>query len=100
VVICDTPSAGHDTVMLDYTDCAVDGEPAVAYIDEDRVPRRVAASRPTPPATSARVRDTQPTIQSEDLRCGLHSVSLTPGGTHRQGIYPPSYEPPGGTGTS
>lgn len=44
IVVCDTPSAGHDTVMLDYTDCGPNGEPAVAYIDEDRVPRRVADS--------------------------------------------------------
>lgn len=41
VVICDTPAAGPDTVMLDYT---APGEPAVVYIDEDRVPRRIADS--------------------------------------------------------
>jgi hypothetical protein len=41
VVICDTPAAGHDAVMLDYTG---PGEPTVAYIDEDRIPRRVADS--------------------------------------------------------
>lgn len=43
VVICDTPSAGHDTVILDYSERESE-EPAVAYIDEDRVPRRVAES--------------------------------------------------------
>jgi hypothetical protein len=42
VVICDTPSGGHDTVMLDYTTGT--DEPAVAYVDEDRIPRRVAES--------------------------------------------------------
>lgn len=42
VVICDTPSGGHDTVMLDYT---VEGdEPAVVYVDEDRVARPLAPS--------------------------------------------------------
>lgn len=44
VVICDTPSGGHDTVMLDYSESGPQGEPAVSYIDEDRVPRRIADS--------------------------------------------------------
>jgi hypothetical protein len=39
VVICGTPSGGHDTVMLDY---AAGPEPAVVYVDEDRIPRRIA----------------------------------------------------------
>ena len=39
-VVC--PSGGHDTVMLDYTRLNADGEPSVAYIDEDRGPRTVA----------------------------------------------------------
>ena len=30
IVFCDTPSAGHDTVMLDYRSSS--SEPAVAYI--------------------------------------------------------------------
>jgi hypothetical protein len=40
VVVCETPSAGHDTVMLDYSRALP--EPEVAYIGEDRVPRVVA----------------------------------------------------------
>lgn len=42
IVIAMTPSGGHDTVMLDYTTCSAEGEPSVVYVDEDRIPRRIA----------------------------------------------------------
>lgn len=44
VVICDTPSAGHDTVMLDYRKCGTEGEPQVVYIDDDRTILPLAAN--------------------------------------------------------
>ena len=42
VVIAATPSGGHDTVMLDYSDCPPSAEPTVVFVDEDRVPRMLA----------------------------------------------------------
>jgi hypothetical protein len=44
LVVGVTPSGGHDTVMLDYRHSGPQGEPRVAYVDEDRVPRIVADS--------------------------------------------------------
>lgn len=44
VVLCAMPSGGHDVVMLDYSESGPEGEPTVAYIDEDRIPRQVANS--------------------------------------------------------
>jgi hypothetical protein len=43
IVIADTPSSGHDTVMLDYRN-AEPGRPSVVYVDEDRIPRKIAGS--------------------------------------------------------
>ncbi|MCM0673379.1 SMI1/KNR4 family protein [Micromonospora phytophila] len=44
VVLGVTPAAGPDTVMLDYSETGPGGEPAMVYVDEDRIPRRIAAS--------------------------------------------------------
>jgi hypothetical protein len=44
VVICDMPSGGHDVVMLDYSGMRHECEPSVAYVDGDRIPRRIADS--------------------------------------------------------
>ena len=35
VAICDTPSAGHEMVFLDYRECGRDGEPGVGYIEQE-----------------------------------------------------------------
>lgn len=44
IVFCIAPAGAHVAVMLDYQGCGPTGEPSVAYIEEDRVPRTIAAT--------------------------------------------------------
>jgi hypothetical protein len=66
LIICDTPSGGHDYVMLDYRECGPKGEPRVVHAVQGEGLRGLTVLAPDFAAFVAALSDHPPGEEAED----------------------------------